>query len=339
MASEKKLREDRRGDQRGSQREDGSDDRRANPCANPQPSRDVSRWPGPAVVSREFFKAHAHGNDYLVVREGQDLPLSPNVIGRICDRWKGLGADGIVVVGEASQLGGQIPLRMFNPDGSEFERSGNGLRIAAAFLHEVGQVGLDPFLVTVGGDVVELQILGVGDGGVLDVMADMGQVTFPDGPPFLAKEPVLSGRLVEISVASPEGGPETLHGLCVSVGNPHCVLFRSSWSEEELEWYGPQVTAHPVFPEGTNVQFASTTRGQTLPILIWERGVGRTSSSGTSACAAASAAVRQGYLASGEVLVAMEGGNFEISVSPEFQVRLRGPVESLYTARLADGMI
>lgn len=292
------------------------------------------------LIQAEVFKAHGHGNDYLVVREGGAIRLTPDLIGRICHRWRGLGSDGIVTVGRGSGTSRDpIPLRMFNPDGSEFERSGNGLRVAAAFLYEEGQIATDPFVVTVGGDTVGLHVVSESAPGVLDVVATMGRVTFPVGPPFVRQGTPFTDGLIHLPVTDPTGAEGVVAAMAVSVGNPHAVLLRDSWSERDLECYGPQIASHPSFPEGTNVQFASvgnmaTGESSPLPIFIWERGVGRTTSSGTSACAAASAAVKHGILGPGELTVAMEGGAFLVQVDPEFEVRLRGPVEVLYTAQM-----
>ena len=139
----------------------------------------------PPQLGPAFFKAHGHGNDYLVLEEGEGPALTAALVRRICDRHRGPGGDGIVVV-RAGWRSGEPRLRMFNPDGGEFERSGNGLRIAGVYLRRRGRVGDEPFSVVVGGDRVWLRVTGPDVRGVWDVRADMGRVTFPDGPPFVA---------------------------------------------------------------------------------------------------------------------------------------------------------
>ncbi|NNM32227.1 MAG: diaminopimelate epimerase [Gemmatimonadetes bacterium] len=268
-------------------------------------------------VGAAFFKAHGHGNDYLVFEEGSDLTLSPDRIRGLCDRWRGVGGDGIVVVGPGSD-GYAANLRMFNPDGSEFERSGNGLRVAALWLRDQGRVGRDPFRVMVSGDEIEMV---VGEGSVPTVRVDMGPVTFPQGPPFVRPGVVDAMGQVPIEVG--------VEALPVAVGNPHAVVFGPGWGRVDLARVGPLVSGHASFPEGTNVQIVHEVGDRSLSILIWERGVGRTTASGTSACAAAAAAVCTHRIASGPVDVTMEGGSFRVTVDESFRVVLEGPVEAV----------
>jgi diaminopimelate epimerase len=222
---------------------------------------------------------------------------------------------------------------MFNPDGSEFERSGNGLRIAGAYLYSQGRIGLgEPVPLEVGGDRVELRVLREEGIGALQISVEMGPARFGlaavGGPVGKGQEPV--------EVAGPTG--EKLTVQPVSVGNPHCVVFRDALLVEELLEWGPYLTTLPVFPHGVNVQLARVVGNQCVEILIWERGVGRTASSGTSACAVAAASVREGLLAPGRIAVRMEGGEFAVSVSTDMVVGLEGPVEPLLTGELSDAL-
>ena len=297
-----------------------------------------------------FFKAHGLGNDYLVFDEGPGLLLDPDAIRRICRRRRGVGADGIVVVGKspADPTSRQpIPLRMFNPDGGEFERSGNGLRIAGVYLRlraerragcraerraerhaayrmpapEQAQAQGRALAVSVGGDVVLLDVAGPdASGRVFDVRAEMGRVRFPGGEPLRLRV-----------------GDAVLDVIRVSVGNPHAVIFGQGWTDDDVDRLGPLVAVDPAFPNGTNVQFASCPEGGEIVVGVWERGVGRTASSGTSACAAAAAAVRAGLTPPGAARVAMEGGVMEVDVADDWRVRLRGPVEVVCFGELASG--
>lgn len=279
-----------------------------------------------------FFKAHGLGNDYLVFEEGPGLVLSVSAVRRICRRRRGVGADGIVVVGAvpgetAPEL--PVPLRMFNPDGGEFERSGNGLRIAGAYLRlRAGAEGVRPvraakqagsWAVTVGGDRIRLKVEGPdASGRIFDVRADMGRVRFPtDGALRL------------------RAGGTLLDAVPVCVGNPHAVIFGQGWTTEDVDRLGPVVAVDPAFPEGTNVQFAAPPEGGEMAVGVWERGVGRTASSGTSACAAAAAAVRTGLASPGAMRVVMEGGVMEVDVAKDWTARLRGPVEAVCFGELA----
>jgi len=286
-------------------------------------------------LSRRFFKGHGHGNDYLVFEEGCGWPVNSETVERVCHRWRGPGADGIVAL-----LAGDGPLRrrrpedpfrlrMFNPDGSEFERSGNGLRVLGAYLYGRGRVREgDPFPVEVGGEVVQMEILSRASGGLVNVSVEMGRARF--GMEAVRGE---SGDLDDGRyLAGPDG--ESLDVQPVSVGNPHCVTFRDALSQDDLIRLGPYLTGHAVFPRGINVQLARVAGPGAVEILIWERGVGRTTSSGTSACAVAAACVRRGLLEPGRIRVGMEGGDFWVTVAPEGEVRLEGPIRPVMEGEL-----
>lgn len=282
-------------------------------------------------LSAGFFKAHGHGNDYLVFEEGEAWPVTPGRVRSVCHRTRGVGGDGIVSL---LAEGPPFRLRMFNPDGSEFERSGNGLRILGAYLFREGRVRLrQPFPVEVGGERVEIEILSADPGGELNIAVEMGVARF--GVEAVGGVP--TAFLGEGTLNGPDG--EALDMRLVSIGNPHCVVFRRSLREEDLVGLGPFLTSNPAFPRGINVQLAHPRGDREVEILIWERGVGRTASSGTSACAVASACVQAGALQPGRIRVGMEGGEFTVTVSPGFEVRLEGPVIPIATGRLTGEML
>jgi len=289
-------------------------------------------------VLPRFFKAHGHGNDYLVFEQGEGPQLTPLLIRRICHPHRGPGADGLVVA-ESAQAGSVAMLRMFNPDGREFERSGNGLRIAGVYLTRVGRRGAERFPVEVAGDEVWLEVSGPDGAGVWDVSADLGRVEFPDGPPFLASGRLNDGGTVPLRLSAPDGGDAVVEVMPVSVGNPHAVAIREGWSRREVEHYGPLIATHPAFPCGTNVQFAELRVGGKIAIRIWERGVGATSASGTSACAAVAAALKSGLVPGGRTTVQMEGGSMDVDLGADWSVRLRGPVEEVCTGELTTAFL
>ena len=292
----------------------------------------------PLRIGPAFFKAHGHGNDYLVFEEGAGPVLTRGLAVRICDRHRGPGGDGIVVLENVPESA-EPRLRMFNPDGGEFERSGNGLRIAGVHLRRLGRAGDGWFPVTVGGDRVRLRVGGTGEAGAWDASVEMGKVGFPDGPPFVRADRVDPRGMVVLALPSPSGGERRLTVVPVSVGNPHAVAFGAAWTRAEVEHYGPRIGAGEAFPMGTNVQFATVPAGRDLPIRIWERGVGPTLSSGTSACAAVAAAVKRGLLSPGTATVRMEGGDMEVDLRPDWSVRLRGPVEEVCVGELTPGFV
>ncbi|HCR03799.1 MAG TPA: diaminopimelate epimerase [Gemmatimonadetes bacterium] len=287
------------------------------------------------TVGRNWYKAHGLGNDYLVFEEGDGWRAEPEAVARLCHRREGLGGDGLVVVlrGATDPLG----IRMFNPDGSEFERSGNGLRVLAAYLHYRGRVREDTFEVECGGDRIRMQVHSRGSNGRYDVEVEMGRARL--GPESIALDPAAldeQGR-----IAHPDLGWVPL--VPVSVGNPHVVVFSDTlggpFDAAALLRLGTGLDTHRAFPHGANVQLVRVTPPSAIDILIWERGVGPTSASGTSACATAVAAVTSGRLDPGDVEVHMEGGSLHVRVSQGLDVVLRGPVEEVAWGELADGFV
>ncbi len=292
----------------------------------------MSLWPAPPRLDAVFYKAHGLGNDYLVFEEGDAWLATPRAIRTVCDPHRGVGSDGIVAL-LADRSEGVFRLRMFNPDGSEFERSGNGLRVLASYLERSGLVRpKDPegFVVEVGGSRVHMVVHGSVD-GAHDISVQMGRARV--GPDAVQLDPSVldaSGRL-----PGPKGEP--LHVVPVSVGNPHMVVLVDTPTPERLAEIGPFLVAHPALARGANVQLArvaGTASDRACEALIWERGVGPTSASGTSACAVAVALVSQGRLAAGAVEVRMPGGTMKVTVDEHGDVTLRGPVEEVCTGAL-----
>ncbi|MDP2958323.1 MAG: diaminopimelate epimerase [Longimicrobiales bacterium] len=278
-----------------------------------------------------FYKAHGLGNDYLVFEEGGAWALTPGAVMRVCDRFRGPGSDGIVLL-LADRAGGRFRLRMFNPDGSEFERSGNGLRVLASYVARRGLVDARPFTVEVGGDEVSMTVHST-KGTVYDVSVDQGRARIgPEAVEMDARALDGEGRL-----RGPGG--ERLDVTPVRVGNPHVVVWLPDADDVALRSIGPFVSAHPSIAHGTNVQLAWVAGPGRCRALIWERGVGRTSASGTSSCAVAVAAVAKGLLPPGSVTVQMDGGDLQVQVSPRLDVVLRGPVEEVYEGVLTDAFV
>jgi diaminopimelate epimerase len=283
-----------------------------------------------------WYKAHGLGNDYLVFEQGDGWRADRAAIARVCHRGEGVGSDGIVVV-LPKPIGKPVPLRMFNPDGSEFERSGNGLRVLAAYLHFSGRVGSTPFDVESGGDRIRMQVHGRTPDGRYDVEVEMGRARV--GPAAVELDPAaLDGKG---RISDPELG--TIPFVPVSVGNPHAVVFADDlggpFERATLDRIGLGLATHPSFAHGTNVQLVRAVPPDALDILIWERGVGPTTASGTSACATAVAAVSQGRLQPGDIEVRMEGGSFRVRVTTELDVVLRGPVDEVGTGELSEGFL
>ena len=275
-----------------------------------------------------FAKGHGLGNDYIVLNEA-DLPrpLSPEAIRRICDRNWGVGSDGILLLVPTQRA--DFGLRIFNPDGSEAEKSGNGLRIFAKYLWDHGHAKTETFTVDTKGGVVECRCH-VLNGRVNFVTVEMGRVS------FRAPEIPMNGPdrdVVGVPLQLADG--TTLTVTALSVGNPHCVTFVPQLDEAGCRRLGPLIEHHPAFPNRTNVQFARVHARDTVDILIWERGAGYTLASGSSSCGAASAAVRNGLCDPGRVRVRMPGGELVVEVRADWSLRLEGPVEEVYRGTLS----
>lgn len=281
-----------------------------------------------------FFRGHGLGNDYLVMDPKElSFKLTPPAIETICNRHWGLGSDGILTIVPSKQA--DFGLRIFNPDGSEAEKSGNGLRIFARYLHATGKTKKKHFTVETKGGLVTIQLHIDRHGDASDVTVEMGRATFAPGalPCTLAVEELIQQPI--------DAAGRSLTFTGVSVGNPHCVVFRrsgESWSREDLMALGPELEHHAIFPKRTNVQLAVPTGPKELSILIWERGAGETQASGSSSCAAASAAVRLGLVAS-PVAVRMPGGTLTIRVAEDFNLTMKGPVAEVARGSLSPSFI
>ena len=279
-----------------------------------------------------FVKGHGLGNDYIVIN-GDDLasPLTAKQIVRICDRNWGAGSDGILLK-VAAWAGADFGLRILNPDGSEAEKSGNGLRIFAKYLWDHGHAKEPIFTVATKGGRVQCQGHVV-DGQMNLVTVEMGKCN------FLAPDIPMNGPAREVVRVPLEVGGETLAVTAVSVGNPHCVVFVDKLDEGRCKTLGPQIERHPAFPNRTNVQFARVAGRSQVDILIWERGAGYTLASGSSSSAVACAAVKNGLCDHGLVTVRMPGGTLEVDVRPDWSIRLKGPVEEVYTGTFSHDLM
>ena len=272
-----------------------------------------------------FAKYHALGNDYLVMNPA-DYPgwKEPDVdrIRVICHRNFGAGSDGILW-GPLPSTRAQFGLRIFNPDGSEAEKSGNGLRIFSRYLYDQKLVADAPFTIEVPGGVVESRVM---DGGQR-ITVDMGRVTFQSdripvaGPvrDVLGEKFTIKGREFTFNAAG--------------IGNPHCVIVLPEVTAALATTYGPDIEVHRNFPNRINVQFLQVLDRRNVRIEIWERGAGYTLASGSSSSASAAVAHKLG-LVDANVTVHMPGGTIGIEIAPDFAIRMTGP-----TTRVVDGQL
>jgi diaminopimelate epimerase len=271
-----------------------------------------------------FEKWQALGNDYLIV-EATELPweLTPGRVRRLCDPHFGVGSDGVLLLSRSEDPGFVAELRIFNPDGSEAELSGNGAREAILYLRRHGWTDEDSF----------------------SILTAAGPIT-----PTITSDracTVEMGRASTQSKDFPSGKPDGLGVLMaagrewsfqhVSIGNPQCAIDVGDELESlDLGVTGPPIEGHELFPNRTNVSFVSII-GSRVRARIFERGVGETLSSGTGASGAAVTAFLRG--APSPITVELDGGELEVEVSPDLDVRLSGWAEPICTGELSAEML
>jgi len=267
-----------------------------------------------------FHRYHGLGNDYLVCHQSVAALLSNEQIQRLCDRHYGIGSAGLLIDHDAADI---PSLRIINPDGSEAEKSGNGLRIYARYLFDIGRVAHEPFQVKTPGGQVRCEVTE----GAHQVIVDMGQAKCSPAalPASVEGDEALALPLV--------AGGHNLSATLVSMGNPHCVIRVDELDLGLVKQLGSEIETLAIFPKRTNVQFVQVLDRNNITIGIWERGAGYTLASGSSSCAAASAMRKLG-LVDENVTVHMPGGKLAISFSGDFQVNMRGPVQKIATITL-----
>ncbi len=253
----------------------------------------------------KLSKWQALGNDYLLVEQAElTQPLTPDRVRELCDYHYGVGSDGLLEI--MSTNGTRAEIRIWNPDGSTAELSGNGLRIVAAWLAR--RSGAERVALTIGSREVEA-VVGA-DGGIA---VDIGPVEVGDAETL-------------------DLGDERVEFTPVSVGNPHAVVRREPEREEVLR-LGPLIESHPRFPGRTNVQLVRVDGPHDLTVGVWERGAGETLSSGTSSVAAAAAAVANGWCEN-PVEVHLPGGDLLVELDAGGGARLTGPAEEICRVEL-----
>ena len=275
----------------------------------------------------EFHKYQALGNDYIVIDPTQlCAALTPEQIIRICHPHLGVGSDGILV-GPYKSENSNFSLRLFNPDGSEFEKSGNGLRIFSRYLFDRGLVQTEEFTIGTPGGIVRAL---VHPGGHV-VSVEMGQVSFDS-----AKIPV-TGPAREVLNETILVAGQDYRYCAASIGNPHCIVLTDQVTAELARNIGPVIETAERFPHRTNVQLMEIIDSNNIKIEIWERGVGYTLASGSSSCAAAAVAHRLGYCDQ-QITVHCAGGDIDINIANEFFITMTGAVSKICDGELAPEM-
>jgi diaminopimelate epimerase len=273
-----------------------------------------------------FEKWQALGNDYAIVEE-RELPfaLTAERIRALCARHTGIGSDGILLLRESERRGFVADVRIFNPDGSEAELSGNGVRQAVLYLRRSGWADRDSFSMGTAAGEIRPHIT-----GPTTCTIDMGPARLRSERDFPSGGDDGAGVLT--------AGEREFRFQFVQVGNPQCAIEVSEGLEElELSRYGPEIERHELFPNRTNVSFWRRTGDTQICARIFERGVGETMASGTGATGAAVAAVLRGV--GSPVTVSLDGGELEVDVGEDLHVNLTGPALPVYRGTLSEELI
>ncbi|MFB9279870.1 diaminopimelate epimerase [Cohnella cellulosilytica] len=271
----------------------------------------------------EFTKMHGLGNDFIVVAGEQALPDNAAELAiRLCHRFFGIGADGLVYILPSEKA--DFRMRIINSDGSEAEQCGNAIRCVAKYVHDNGLASGTKLTIETLGAGVQPVVLQVEDGQVAQVTVDMGRPILNglDVPTTIDANPVI-GHSVEVD------GRE-FKFTAVSMGNPHCVIYVDDVAGFDLAAWGPKLETHPLFPRKINVEFATVhSRGQ-VDMRVWERGAGPTLACGTGACATLVSSALNG-LTDREATISLAGGDLRIRWDETSdRVYMTGPAAVVY---------
>lgn len=278
-----------------------------------------------------FVKSHGLGNDYIVLDNNNiNFELTNNAIIRICDYHFGIGSDGILLNLPSQKA--DFQLKIFNPDASEAEKSGNGLRIFCKYIYDYGFTKNKTFTVETLGGIVTANIIELKNDKAHVIQIYMGKAIFESKniPVNHPKQTCLQEELVVED--------KTYIINCVSVGNPHCVVIKENLDVDEIMKYGTHIENHPKFPNRINLQFAKPISQNKVEILIWERGAGYTLASGSSSSAVACVCKKLG-LTDSNMEIVMKGGTLRLFVDDELNIRMTGEVREIATGYLGKELL
>ncbi|GAB6168055.1 diaminopimelate epimerase [Clostridium carnis] len=278
-----------------------------------------------------FVKTHGLGNEYIVLdEENISFSLKEKAIQRICNVNFGIGSDGILLKIKSNKA--DFGLKIFNPDGSEAEKSGNGLRIFCKYIYDYGFTKNKEFTVETLGGIVKANIIETSNNKARFIEVDMGKANFnsKEIPTAFEKEEVIGEKLKVFD--------KEYEVNCVSMGNPHCVVIMNDLNIDEIKKYGRYIENHIMFPNRTNVQFVKVLSRSEAEILIWERGAEFTLASGSSSCAVASI-LKKRNLVDNKVKIKMLGGELLIEIDDGFNVRMTGEVRQIAEGFLSEELI
>lgn len=276
----------------------------------------------------EFTKMHGLGNDFIIVAEESALPDNAGELAvRLCDRYFGIGADGLVYILPSEKA--DFKMRIINSDGSEAEQCGNAIRCVAKYVYDHGMIGRTEITIeTIGAGCQKVQLT-VENGKAAKVRVDMGT-------------PILEGLAVPTTVDARQVvnhpivvDDREFHFTAVSMGNPHCVIYVDDALSFDLHTWGPKLEKHPLFPRKVNVEFATVRSRDYADMRVWERGAGPTLACGTGACATLVASVLNG-LTDRTAVVSLKGGELLIEWNEsDNHVYMTGPAEQAYQGTVA----
>jgi diaminopimelate epimerase len=272
-----------------------------------------------------FWKMHGLGNDYVVV-DNRDQKIVETAVSelakKVCERRFGVGADGLLLVSNSSVA--DVKMRIFNADGSEAEMCGNGIRCFAKYCYENKVVKKEELDVETNAGIKHIW-LNVENAEVKTIKVDMG------GPNWDRKLLPMKGKGPCINEDLQVDDEENYKVTCLSMGNPHCVIFVENVDESPVEYIGPMIENHPSFPNRTNVGFVQVLNKNELKVRVWERGCGETLACGTGTCAAVAAANKLGKVGT-KVTVHVLGGDLQVDVGRT--LFLSGPAEKVFEGTL-----
>ncbi|AZO95416.1 diaminopimelate epimerase [Halocella sp. SP3-1] len=278
----------------------------------------------------KFLKAHGAGNDFVMVKGFESAQIDYNKLAvKLCDRHFGIGGDGLIVILPPESNKYDFRMRIFNSDGSEPEMCGNGIRCFAHYLHQYGLTAEKLLKIETLAGIITPEILKI-DNKTSQVRVNMGR------PHFKTEEiPVKIDNTSDYIKEYPllVDGEELLIN-CVSMGNPHTIIFEEELDKFPLEIWGPKLENHKIFPEKSNVEFIKIVNRSEIIMKVWERGAGITLACGTGASAAVVAGIKNAYL-DNEVLVHLPGGDLVIEWSNQgSDVYMTGPAETVFEGEI-----
>lgn len=273
----------------------------------------------------EFVKAQALGNDFILINQlSREKDFSPQTVKRLCNRHFGIGSDGLILV--RSSTNGDFQMLFYNPDGTTAQMCGNGIRCFGKYLYDHGFTKKTNLLVETPSGLKELHLRLAGK-KIVETEVDMGV------PIFATSEIPMIAETKEFINNSLSVGKRKVRVTCLSMGNPHCVIFVDDIEETPVSSLGPLIENLSFFPQRINVEFVEVPNNSEVKVRVWERGAGETLACGTGACAAVVAAVKNGYTKR-KVKVTLAGGVLEINWDYNNHVYLAGPAEEVFEGRI-----